>query len=333
MFWSDVFDRVLIEPARRGANRLDIVSGYATPALASTHLSTLDELGLQVEVNLVVGMVQHEGLREDFHRGFAGLSSGRPDFSAYYVLPPGTVHSKVYLWYRDGQPVAAFGGSANYTRTGMGTGAVGKQRTEAMASIDPRLAELFVGHVFSTVIGCCDHDVDQYVRLTTARRKPEESELERTDDPAETPSLHQAGAPGEYSLTLSLLRRDGRAHNPGGGLNHGARPERHSKDEAYIPIPSEVATSGFFPPRGQHFLVTTDDDKTLIMSTGSGKPEKPKDLRTPQNNALLGEYFRNRLGVASGVPITSDHFRTYGRSTVEFLKLDDETYLMDFSQP
>lgn len=323
---------MLVAPALEGANRLDIVSGYATPALASTHLAALADRKLHVDVNLVVGMVQHEGLRVDFHRGFANLASERPEFAAYYVMPPQTVHSKVYVWYSNGEPVVAFSGSANYTRTGMGTGAVGRQRTETMSEVDCDVADRFMAQVFANVIGCVDPDVSEFVRLTSANVKPGESELARADEVVPTMGDRQPGVGAEFAATVSLLNRYGHAHNAGGGLNHGMRENRKNKNEAYIPIPSALARSDFFPPRGQHFLVTTDDDKTLLLSTGSGKPGTPKDLRTPMNNALLGEYFRNRLGVASGALITDEHFERYGRSAVEFLKLDDETYIMDFAQ-
>lgn len=48
-------------------------------------------------------------------------------------------------------------------------------------------------------------------------------------------------------------------------------------------------------------------------------------------HALLGEYFRNRLGLANGAYVTAADLRSYGRTDVTFIKIDEEHYYMDFS--
>jgi hypothetical protein len=48
-------------------------------------------------------------------------------------------------------------------------------------------------------------------------------------------------------------------------------------------------------------------------------------------NSLLGEYFRNRLGLPNGAFVTKADLDRYGRTDVVFYKFDDEEYLMDFS--
>ena len=55
-------------------------------------------------------------------------------------------------------------------------------------------------------------------------------------------------------------------------------------------------------------------------------------MDTPHNNSLLGEYFRNRLGLPNGAFVTRQHLEDYGRIDVAFYKIDDENYLMDFSR-
>ena len=45
----------------------------------------------------------------------------------------------------------------------------------------------------------------------------------------------------------------------------------------------------------------------------------------------LGEYFRNRLGLANGAYVHSSDLMTYGRTDVAFYKIDEEQYYMDFS--
>jgi hypothetical protein len=59
--------------------------------------------------------------------------------------------------------------------------------------------------------------------------------------------------------------------------------------------------------------------------------DNAKAVHTPHNNSLIGEYFRSRLGVPSGGPVKLINLNRYGRHDVDFYKIDDETYFMDFS--
>jgi len=75
-------------------------------------------------------------------------------------------------------------------------------------------------------------------------------------------------------------------------------------------------------------MVLTDDNKELICVRAQ---DDGKAIHTTLDNSLLGEYFRFRLGLPNGVFITKDHLLRYGRADVDFYKIDEETYLMDFS--
>ena len=78
----------------------------------------------------------------------------------------------------------------------------------------------------------------------------------------------------------------------------------------------------------RHFTAITDDRHQLILRI---EQQNDKAITTPARNSDLGEYFRNRLGLANGAPVTRADLDRYGRTDVVFLKLDDETYYMDFS--
>ena len=80
----------------------------------------------------------------------------------------------------------------------------------------------------------------------------------------------------------------------------------------------------------QHFLVVTDDHHTLQLRV---EQQNDKAITTPASNALLGEYFRNRLGLGNGEYIEKRHLLAYGRMDVMFYKIDEEQYYMDFSAP
>ena len=104
--------------------------------------------------------------------------------------------------------------------------------------------------------------------------------------------------------------------------------DKKNKNEAYIPLPHTIAKSGFFPLNKQHFLAVTDDHHTLQLRV---EQQNDKAITTPASNALLGEYFRNRLGLANGAYVHLDDLISYGRTDVLFCKIDEEQYYMDFS--
>ena len=56
-----------------------------------------------------------------------------------------------------------------------------------------------------------------------------------------------------------------------------------------------------------------------------------KTLESPQCNHLIGEYFRNRLGVANGAPVTDHDLARFGSRLVNFYETDDEIYFMEYS--
>ncbi len=111
------------------------------------------------------------------------------------------------------------------------------------------------------------------------------------------------------------------------GLNWGQR-EGREPNQAYLSLRSSVYQTDFFPARTIHFTVYTDDNKVLICTRAQ---DNGKAIHTPHNNSLIGEYFRNRLGLTSGEYVTKDDLFAYGRTDVDFYKIDDETYFMDFS--
>ena len=235
MFHDELVNRVLINPIRSGAQKLAIVSGYASPNMASWHIKRIRHLNLStIDISLIVGMCPHDGLTLSAHEGFGALHALND--SQYSSL------SCQYI-YQDAENLLA----------------------------------------------------------------------EKQSN----------------SVTLSLLKKSGDV-GFGSGINWGHRQNKTKRDknQAYIPLPTKIAQSGFFPLSKQHFSVITDDRKFLIMRV---EQQNDKAITTPLNNASLGEYIRNRIGAANGAFVTKQDLEKYGRTTVVFTKLEDEQFYMDFS--
>lgn len=326
MITANLFEELLIKPAKEGCNRLCIVSGYATSAMAFHHLDYLKKSEKNVQIELIVGMCPLDGLSLSNHRGFQQLMQNDfpNNFTCSYVMKPPPAHSKVYSWLSDNIPTYGFIGSANYTQLAFAT----RQR-EAADQCDPRHASDYFNSLITDTIYCTHPDAENFVQIYNDNyhltRKKILEILPELDEKLTQATDFPTGLP---SVTVSFLDRSGNLPTRS-GLNWGQRPEvGREPNQAYIPLSSNICNSDFFPLRKVHFTVLTDDSKVLICTRAQ---DNGKAIHTPHNNSLIGEYFRNRLGVPFGNPVTKADLLTYGRTDVTFYKIDDETYFMDYS--
>lgn len=301
MLDSKLFEKTLIEPAKN-ADRLVVVSGYASAGMVERHLQELSDL----QITLTVGMAR-QGINVIQHQAFKKISASS-SFVCKYWGGTQPIHAKVYAWSRNNVPTIAFAGSANYTNNGFS----GRQK-EVLTEVDADKAISWCASVANNSCAyICDYkEIDKHIPLIESgiQQKPATEKLE------------------SHALPLYIEKRS-ETHSKA-GLNWGQRGTRN-RDEAYIPIPSELQyrNSNFFPPPTHHFAVITDDGYSMILVVAQ---QNGKALQTPRDNAELGRYFRLRLGLASGEYVRYQHLQRYGRTHVKFEKIDNETYRLDFS--
>ena len=308
MLTENLFDEILVRPVRDGATELLIVSGYAGATMAYRHLGEPQITDNQIRVRLVVGMAVKDGVRLADHDGFRMLEAGGL-FECHYRIDQPATHSKVYVWLAHDTPMRAFVGSANYTQIGFGI--VGRQQ-EAMAQADPMISFNYFEQILRGSMEVSHDDIDQHITLHRGNQKADDH-----DDYMTIPL---------YSI------RTGEVQNTA-GLNWGFRQQpgyNRNLNEAYIQIGAQIGRTDFFPARPTRFWVNTDDGAHFI-AVRAQKSAGGDAIETPENNALLGEYFRNRMGLADGEFITLAHLNNYGRTNVRFCKTDDDEFLMDFS--
>lgn len=196
---------------------------------------------------------------------------------------------------------------------------VGHHRQEVMIHCDPETAINYYRSLIGRSIYAQHAEIEEYVQI-----HPTHPVLDRENTLIEGVDTAQE----RYeAITLSLVTRTG---EPGtrSGLNWGQRPGRNP-NEAYIPLPAKIAKSGFFPLEKRHFTAITDDRHQLILRI---EQQNDKAITTPARNSDLGEYFRNRLGLANGAFVNRADLERYGRTDVVFIKLDEETCKSDFFQ-
>lgn len=318
---DELYQKVLLEPSKLDVNNLYIVSGYASSAMAFHHAESLKAINSNVFVHLIVGMVGKDGLSVANHRAFQKLMnydlSGR--FECSYLIERPAVHSKVYAWTDNSKSVSGFTGSANYSQQAF----IGNRQREIITNCNPTDAFDYYQHLISDTIYCTDKGAEELIALNSGTRvySPSLSSKAKTE-----PLIQKQSSENLSHIKCSFINKS-REVSQSSGLNWGQRKGREP-NQAYISLTIEICSSNFFPPRATHFTVNTDDGQIMICTRAQ---DNGKAIQTPHNNSLLGEYFRKRLGVPLSEPVKMEHLLKYGRTDIDFYKIDDENYYMDFS--
>lgn len=225
----------------------------------------------------------------------------------------------------DDIPKVGFTGSANYTQR-----AFGPSQREAVIEHDAESARSYFDLVHQDTINCSDPHVRDQIAIYQEPRYSIGLNLEDEEEPEENGNSDEILDDLEQlpHERVSFLDRQGRLPQRS-GLNWGQRPEAgREPNQAYIRLPVSLARTDFFPPRFEHFTIITDDERTLICVRAQ---DYGKAIHTPDSNSRMGLYFRNRLGLPEGSLVNLEDMQRYGRTDVDFYKIDEETYYMDFS--
>lgn len=135
---------------------------------------------------------------------------------------------------------------------------------------------------------------------------------------------------------ISLLTAAGKETGYGSGLNWGIRKNgtKRDLDQAYIPYNVQDRKDGFFPLKADSnmknnplFKVVPKDFPPFFMRVAQ---QGNKGLHSAENNALLGKFFRQKLGIPSGTFITKEMLEGYGKTYVVFKKYENNIYVLDF---
>lgn len=324
MITENLFEEVLLRPSK-SFDKLKIISGYASSAMAYEHL---DKLSGRASIDLVVGMTSGDGLGIGAHKGFQELNTSTPNFNCNYVVSKPPVHVKSYIWLKDEKPLLAFTGSGNYSQN-----TFFHRTKESFAEDNPDDCNNLFDLIKKSSLNCLDRAVDAKIKFyhELYRRNYIEKAFEDAVVAEPTTGL-EPHLKEDCHVVSWLVSSTGETHNAGAGINWGQPTltrTRGSPDEAYLAVPVGLVRTGFFPPKARHFTMVTDDNLSFDMVLAQG--DIGKALETPKDNSLLGKYIRRRMGVPLGVYVTRQHFEAYGRTDVEICKIDNETYFMDFS--
>lgn len=318
MITTNLFDEVLAAPIKRGATELFVVTGYISAAMVTRQFEYASQHANQnLSLDVFVGMTGKDGISVNTLLGLQAIPRQMAGKSFNCTLAPRgeSNHTKLYVWCNDRGPVEAFLGSSNFTQVGFGLAGSSKSHRETMTRVDPDEALSYFFSSSVNGIGYRSSDIASFIDIH------EEQEIH--DEKEDT--AHGSGTKLQLPLFITKGKDAGSTHQKS-GLNWGQR-EGRNPNQAYIPVPVEVSRSGFFPPNGVHFQVVTDDGESFICTVAQAGG---KAIETPHDNALLGQYFRKRLGINSGAFVDIRDLKEYGSTFVSFTKISDDLFLLDF---
>lgn len=301
------------------ADELVIVSGYVGPSVVRRLK------GLPIESTVVYGMYGSDGIKAQLHDSLVSLQKSANNLRIFYSNLP--VHSKCYVWRRKGKVVYALLGSANFSRNGLCT-------------------------PFREVLAETTSDTFQPLNeYVTAILNQSSSCLEVAPD-VRTVSSYSTDRTAACVLTLLDPRKN---EVPlVSGLNWGQNPKNHTRpNDAYFAIrvshilkhpdlfrPKEMFSTDSRGRANRHndaVELIWDDGVSMEALFEGSQPVNgaiyPKQLSSFPGKSQLGEYVRNRIGVALGMPVRKFHLDKYGRTNVEINLLGEGVYGVDFSVP
>lgn len=323
MFIDNLYIPTLIDPVISGrANKIYIVSGYASATFARRHLVELKKIKENFEVNLIIGMPN----AKNDHMAFLMLHDEfKGNFKGYYLQNQPPVHCKAYSWYNNDKPSVGYAGSANYSQYGF----FSDQQLNQLTNDSPVEIKKLYDDLLRRSIYIPDHKLI----LPDSHRMPRVASIPPGTIKWEIP---------DKRVTISFLTKKGILPPGGSGLNWGQRLEKvrnkktgaityksRKADQAYLSLKLDSRKEGFLPERAFTFSLITDDGQSFDCAVAQ---QGRKAIHSTKDNSEIGRYIRNRIGIPLGNKVTIEDLERYGRTDYTIEKIDDETFLLDFSK-
>ncbi|MDY0277271.1 MAG: NgoFVII family restriction endonuclease [Acholeplasma sp.] len=327
IYFNDIDREIFEKHLHIDCDELVIISGYLGPN------PILNLASLPIKSSVIYGMYTSDGIAPKLHSTLLNVHNSSVNVDIMYSKI--VVHSKCYIWLKASDIVHALVGSANFSSSGLSK-PYKEVLSEVFSSAYPNLKS-YINYVMSNSLICTSSSVRTSVarsrRISTIRSAFGKCSVSLLD-------LSLGVVPFRSGLNWGMTNLTGSHTNI---------------DDAYIPILKEYIRSHpeLFPPKSktprshvstgrrqrhnEAIDIIWDDGTTMVgLLEGTQKDngvDYPKQIASHPQKKILGQYIRNRLGVPSGVPITTNHLNAYGRNNIEISLLSDDVYYFDFSKP
>jgi hypothetical protein len=317
-----IFNRHLIHQS----DELVILSGYLGP----NPVRRLENLPMKSTV--IYGMYASDGISEKLHKSLLQVENTVDKVNILYSNT--AIHSKCYIWKKEGKIVHALIGSANFSTNGL---SIPYKEMLAETTYDTlNELEKYLDIIIKNSVSCTTAEVKLKNKFSSATlSKP-------TSKPIN---------PKVCRMVLYDPRKN--EVQPATGLNWGQGVGNVKPNDSCIPIRADHIENypELFPPK-QIDPVKNDkqgrkqrhndaieliwDDGTVMDGLLEGSYPKndtiyPKQIASFPKKEDLGIYLRNRLGVKSGAKVTMEDLKRYGRDNVDVSLISEGVYYIDFS--
>lgn len=312
-------------------DELIIVTGYIGPHPVSQLKS------LPIKSTVIYGMYGSDGIRKSLHDALLQENKKLPNTKIVYSTIP--VHSKIYIWKKNGEIVHALVGSANFSTNGLTT-----PFKEVLAETTTDTFELLNKYV-NTIL---DKSIICENAIVSSNKKKNDRYIDFITYDKDV-----------CSMPLYIMKENIPIVPEKSGINWGMASLSGSHvniNDAYIKIDVEMIKNypQLFPPKqknpsndsgkighrhNDNIEIIWDDGTSMIgLLEGTIKTEingikkmYPKQISTTPSNSELGKYLRKRLGKNDGELITYEDLKSYGRAYIDVSLQGDGIYYFDFS--
>lgn len=312
-------------------DELIIVTGYIGPHPVSQLKS------LPIKSTVIYGMYGSDGIRKSLHDALLQENKKLPNTKIVYSTIP--VHSKIYIWKKNGEIVHALVGSAIFSTNGLTT-----PFKEVLAETTTDTFELLNKYV-NTIL---DKSIICENAIVSSNKKKNDRYIDFITYDKDV-----------CSMPLYIMKENIPIVPEKSGINWGMASLSGSHvniNDAYIKIDVEMIKNypQLFPPKqkkpsndsgkighrhNDNIEIIWDDGTSMIgLLEGTIKTEingikkmYPKQISTTPSKSELGKYLRKRLGKNDGELITYEDLKSYGRAYIDVSLQGDGIYYFDFS--
>jgi hypothetical protein len=332
LFYQNLDNIIFTRNQLFNCDELVIISGYVGPHPIE-RLKTLP-----IKSTVIYGMYGCDGIQRGLHNTLLEENKNLPDTDIFYSTIP--VHSKIYMWKKNGEVVHALVGSANFSVNGLTTPFKEVLAETTYDTFDA--LNQYSKMILDKAITCDEAQVSE-----NKKKKRVETQDYTVYDPE------------VCSMPLYIIENEKKTVPLQSGINWGRAKLTGSHvniNDAYIRIGAELLEyyPALFPPKQEspvedvgkkghrhndNIEIIWDDGTSMIgLLEGSitkeinGKREKyPKQISTTPSKAELGKYIRKRLGKKDGELITIEDLQKYGRTSIDVSIQGEGVYYFDFS--
>lgn len=315
------------------AIELNVITGYGSPSF----LRKVVEVFPDLSINLFIGM-SNEGISYEDHNQYRIIEE-QTKIKIYYqrndVLPPTHIKLLQFIYRNDEERI--FIGSANFSENGF------LRNREIMVKTSEIDTSLLFSWQKEHSVSCHSNEVEDLVNLYASEEdfhKDSPAIIEEIHEPIEGISsfenkiksfkinknkydfMNQIYLWNQYEKieTPLVLPRKNDANFDVTGINAWIKGNKPYIKEGV------VYRFRYFFPTDQVFKIFTDDGYCFEAKLNG---RFGKELHFI--NVDIADYFINRLGKVSRNIVTNCDLQKYGRTKIVFYKINEETFILDFS--